>query len=101
MEIAHNPMVLDLELMPPSPCLTWQKPPPGFLKCNIDAAFHEDQNLTSLAYCWRNDHGVFLGAMSSWVPPLLPVCESEAMTLLSTLHWAVSMNKSYVIFEMD
>lgn len=38
----------------------WVSPPHGWLKCNIDAAFFKEQNLTSFGCCLRDEDGTFI-----------------------------------------
>ncbi|MCI31359.1 putative ribonuclease H protein, partial [Trifolium medium] len=35
----------------------WIKPPPGMLKCNVDAACYAEQNFFCVAACLRDDNG--------------------------------------------
>ncbi|MED6190319.1 hypothetical protein PIB30_104761, partial [Stylosanthes scabra] len=37
--------------------ITWRPPPKGWIKCNFDAAFHNDQKLGSISIVFRNEEG--------------------------------------------
>ncbi|XVE66467.1 hypothetical protein DITRI_Ditri08aG0081900 [Diplodiscus trichospermus] len=63
----------------------WRKPPPGFIKCNTDAALIQNNNSTGLGMVLR-----------------LPLAkEAEALCLLKAFEWIKSMDMANVIFEMD
>lgn len=46
----------------------WSKPPSGFSKINVDAAFPTTGDISCWGLCLRNDEGAFVGASSGWVP---------------------------------
>jgi hypothetical protein len=39
---------------------SWQKPPIGWYKCNVDAGFHNERNKTSVGWCLRDHLGRFV-----------------------------------------
>ncbi|PNX72911.1 replication protein A 70 kDa DNA-binding subunit [Trifolium pratense] len=45
----------------------WQKPLQGWYKCNVDAVFHKEQNMTSFGWCLRDDVGRFIKAETAWM----------------------------------
>jgi hypothetical protein len=47
--------------------MQWEKPAQGWMKCNVDAAFHSDLNKTSFEWCLRDHMGRFVMAESSWM----------------------------------
>jgi hypothetical protein len=40
----------------------WEKPLFGWYKCNVDAAFHQALNKTSIGWCLRDHMGCFIMA---------------------------------------
>lgn len=42
----------------------WEKPCETWLKCNVDAAFHDRNHLTSFACCVRDSRGQFIRAQT-------------------------------------
>ncbi|MCH93246.1 cytochrome P450 [Trifolium medium] len=46
--------------------VNWQKPSPGWFKCNVDAGFHKEINKTTTGWCLRDHMGRFVTAETSW-----------------------------------
>lgn len=44
-----------------NPQLRWQKPVAGTLKCNVDAAFFEQENEYGIGMCIRDENDTFMG----------------------------------------
>jgi hypothetical protein len=44
----------------------WQQPPFGWVKCNVDAGFHNEISLTSRGWCIRDNTGQYVMAGSAW-----------------------------------
>jgi ribonuclease HI len=81
--------------------LRWQKPPYGWYKCNIDAAFHSEQQRTSTGWILRDHHGTFIRAGTTWVEGTCSVIEGEAMALLAALRELQQQGLQQVIIESD
>lgn len=81
--------------------IIWRKPPQGYVKCNVDAAFFKEENKTGFGLYLRDDNGSFLLAKSVWIPQLLSVSEGEVTGLYHALKWMEDLNLNHVIFEMD
>jgi ribonuclease HI len=79
----------------------WLPPRHGWIKCNVDAGFHNDGRITSGGWCFRNDVGLFVRAGSFWLSGGLSVPEAEALTLLEAMKTACIMNLDKIIFECD
>jgi ribonuclease HI len=79
----------------------WLPPRHGWIKCNVDAGFHNDGRITSGGWCFRNDVGLFVRAGSFWLSGGLSVHEAEALTLLEAMKTACIMNLDKIIFECD
>ncbi|XP_058761487.1 uncharacterized protein LOC131634881 [Vicia villosa] len=48
--------------------LVWSAPSVGWLKCNVDAAFNNNNGTTNRGWCVRNHLGNFIYAGTSWDP---------------------------------
>ncbi|GAU47118.1 hypothetical protein TSUD_98950 [Trifolium subterraneum] len=44
----------------------WEKPPLGWVKCNVDAAFVSGSGKTSVGLCFRDNSGQFMAGMTQW-----------------------------------
>lgn len=79
----------------------WMKPPPGFLKCNIDASFHEESGTTGYGICIRDHVGRFYMARTHYSSPLMGVREGEATALLLAINWLHQLEVDFAIVETD
>jgi hypothetical protein len=66
----------------------WEKARETWLKCNVDAVFHDRNHITSFACCVRDSHGQFIRAQTKWQRANMTVLEGEAVALLEALHFA-------------
>jgi len=64
------------------------KPRETWLKCNVDAAFHDRNHLTSLVCCVRDSRGQFIRAQTKWQQTNLTILEGETVTILDAIHFA-------------
>ncbi|XP_024640655.1 uncharacterized protein [Medicago truncatula] len=81
--------------------MRWQIPEYGRLKCNVDASFHRASDRAGISCCVRNDAGLFVSALTSWMRPKLSPHEGEALGLWHAMSWALSSGFHNVIFETD
>lgn len=51
--------------------ISWKKPPPSFLKCNMDASLSKNLEATGLAFVIRNAKGGFISSHTMRLPDLL------------------------------
>jgi len=79
----------------------WEKPRETWLKCNVDAAFHDCNHITSFACSVRNSRGQFIQAQTKWQRANMTVLEGEAIALLDAIHFAVVNGWDRVVFESD
>jgi len=70
----------------------WEKLSEMWLKCNVDAVFHDCNHITSFACCVRNFRVQFSQAQTKWQQTNMTVLEGEAVALLEALHF-VDANK--------
>jgi hypothetical protein len=63
----------------------WQRPPPGFVKCNVDASFSKPLNKVGIGMCLRDEFGMYMGAKTMWFQPLMDVRIGEAVGWLSAI----------------
>jgi len=79
----------------------WEKPSETWLKCNVDAAFHDRNHLTSFACCFRDSRGHFIRAQTKWQRTNMTVLEGKAVALLDAIHFADMNRWDQVVFESD
>lgn len=79
----------------------WEKPRETWLKCNVDAAFHDCQHITSFMYCVRDSRGQFIRAQTKWQRANMTVLEGEAIALLDAIHFVVGNRWDRVVFKSD
>jgi hypothetical protein len=80
---------------------SWQKPPQGWYKCNIDAGFHRDINKVSTSWCVRDYLGRFVMAETTWVEGSCSVLEGEAVALCEALQALQLRGITHVMIESD
>jgi ribonuclease HI len=73
----------------------------GWYKCNIDAAFHQAINKTSIGWCLRDHLGRFILAETTWMVGSCSIVEGESIALLEALKVMRQRGISQVIFETD
>ncbi|PNX82461.1 replication protein A 70 kDa DNA-binding subunit [Trifolium pratense] len=78
--------------------LQWQKPPFGWHKCNVDAAFHKKEMKTSAGWCVRDHTGQFVMAGTSWNQGRCSIIEGEAIALLEAMTEAARRGITNVKF---
>lgn len=48
-----------------------------------------------------DEFGVFIGAKTHWISPILDVSLGEAMSLLLAIKWVRELGFTNIIFELD
>jgi len=79
----------------------WQKPAPGRLKCNVDAAFSTNLHRTGIGVCIRDEEGAYVLAKMLSFPCVHQVAVGEAMGLFEALQWLSDMSFDNINFELD
>jgi len=79
----------------------WEKPSETWLKCNVDAAFHDRNHITSFGCCVRDSRGQLIRAQTKWQRENMTVLEGEAVALLEAIHSAETNRWNRVVFESD
>lgn len=74
----------------------WMPPSLGRYKCNIDAAFSNQFQWTSIGVCLRDDSGTFVLAKTLQFNHLYPVVVGEALGLFHALRWPQDMHFDYI-----
>jgi ribonuclease HI len=80
---------------------TWQQPPRGWYKCNVDAGFFDDLHKTSAGWCLRDYTGSFVMAGTLWNEGNWSTIEGESFALLEAMRAMVNRGITHVIFESD
>jgi ribonuclease HI len=81
--------------------LSWQPPPRGKYKCNVDVGIHKDARKTSFGWCLRDHRGNFVVGGSSWINGTCSSNEGEAIALLEAMREVQHRGYNNVIFETD
>jgi ribonuclease HI len=81
--------------------LSWQPPPSGKYKCNIDVGVHKDARKTSAGWCVRDHRGYFVLGGSSWIDGRCSSNEGEALALLEAMKELQQRGFNNFIFETD
>jgi ribonuclease HI len=79
----------------------WEKPAPGWVKCNVDVAFITGTGKTSTGLCFRDSNGQFIGGKTQWQPTVISTAEGEAWALLLAMQEARHRELDRVQFESD
>lgn len=64
----------------------WERPPTGWLKCNVDASFSKKSNKVEIGVCLRHDCGVLIGACTHCFSPMMEVSLGESLGLLLAIN---------------
>ena len=85
----------------PSASLLWAVPPPGFHKINVDGVTNEGGGCSCIGVIIRDSSRVAIGAFGKVLPASLNAEVTEAFTLLHGVLFALEMQISRAIFELD
>lgn len=80
---------------------TWSKPPDGWVKVNIDAAFRQGEDHFAIGCVVRDESGHFLRARTNILRSTRQVREAEAWSLREALEWMHQWRVNKCIFESD
>nr|KYP35971.1 Putative ribonuclease H protein At1g65750 family [Cajanus cajan] len=81
--------------------ICWFKPPPEYMKCNVDVTIFTDSNCCGFAFYIRDDLGRFKAATTGWYNGSLPPNEAEAMACLEAITWLANSHYEKVLIELD
>ncbi|KAJ1399617.1 Ribonuclease H-like superfamily [Sesbania bispinosa] len=79
---------------------SWRPPPPGFIKCNSDAAFVSSSSLAAAGSVFRDSSGFVEFGSTKKFPALSPLA-AEAFALREAMLIAKNLGWKSVIFESD
>lgn len=77
----------------------WLSPPPGWVKCNSDAAHREGSQASAMGWLIRNQQGTLLEARTGKFEGRSTVMESELSALLWSMQACCSLGYSKVILR--
>jgi hypothetical protein len=72
-----------------------------WIKCNLDAGFHMEQGVSTIACCARNNRDVFLCAQTRRYNSRLSTLEGKDLALLDAVQLAIQHRWSFIVFEGD
>lgn len=82
----------------------WKPPPHGAFKCNVDASFHKEENVTGMGMCIRDETGRVV-ALKTYQrrTSCMAVQEGEALALAVAMEFILSLgfNNIDITFESD
>ncbi|PNX57681.1 hypothetical protein L195_g058815, partial [Trifolium pratense] len=64
----------------------WRNPPPGLVKCNVDASFYDTVKATEWGLCARDHQGRFIIAGTNIMYTKLNTIEGEAMAIKEAME---------------
>ncbi|PNX74137.1 cytochrome p450, partial [Trifolium pratense] len=99
--ILEDEQLLQHQQSAAEPAVHWQQPPPGFMKCNVDASFYDTAEATGWGWCLRDYRGRFILAGTNLMHTKLKTLEGEAMGNKEAIEEMMQRGLSYVIFESD
>ncbi|XP_074336511.1 uncharacterized protein LOC141673665 [Apium graveolens] len=79
----------------------WRKPPPGWVKINVDASCRADKHYVGAGWVIRDEKGGFLRAKTSRIMGRLQAREAEAWSFKEALKWTHSWRAYKCVFELD
>lgn len=79
----------------------WQRPAPGSVKINTDAALFSEIQLTGFGMLIRGDQGEFIAARSKFLPGVLCVDEAEIIEVHEALSWIKAHGYNFIEVETD
>nr|GMC92116.1 uncharacterized protein LOC109155154 [Ipomoea batatas] len=100
----HGQEFVNPAIITPSPqndLSRWRKPPPGWVKLNVDVAINKGLNSTGLGFILRNEDGNFLAAKEQKWSGIFQPREAEAISIREALKWIKVMNVDRVQIETD
>ncbi|XP_059629758.1 uncharacterized protein LOC132272674 [Cornus florida] len=84
-----------------SNCCSWNPPPVGALKCNIDAAFRKNRCLAGGGVVFRDHNGVLKEVVILKHFKACSALMAEAFVLRAAILWAMRFHFRNLLFESD
>jgi hypothetical protein len=78
---------------------TWEKPPHGTIKCNVDVALLNGNSVMCYGLCFRDSSGNLLFDKSDFKLLSATVLKAKTIGLLESLKMAISKDLRHVAFE--
>lgn len=80
---------------------SWCKPPEGWVKINVDAAFYPGSERIGVGCVMRDDRGKFIRARMNTARGGTSAREAEAISMREALSWIKSWRTTKCVFESD
>ena len=81
--------------------VSWRRPPPGWIKVNIDAAIFQSTNSMGFGMLARSADGYFLGARSISILGCYDSFTAEAMGVRKALRWVMNMGWDIFFYKQS
>lgn len=85
----------------PSVAKLWERPQPGWLKCNTDGAFYDQQWRGATGAVLRDEYGAFIRGSAKWYDHCLDALSAEALACRDGLIMARQYGARKVWLETD
>jgi len=97
-QIAHPPKI---QRLTPTVCQQWRKPDPGWIKCNVEASFHDGDRTGATGVVLRDHDGRACGASARWYEHSLNALATEAMACRDGMQFARGRGVRKLLMETD
>ncbi|XP_050157483.1 uncharacterized protein LOC126631381 [Malus sylvestris] len=87
--------------MPCPSLITWNLPPFGSLKINIDGAWDSSRSWALFGFIARDADGLFVAAMAGLLNDVLSPLHAEALLVCLAMIWATTRGSYSYCFEYD
>ncbi|MCI22474.1 eukaryotic translation initiation factor 3 subunit C, partial [Trifolium medium] len=84
-----------------TPVMQWQTPEQGWLMCNVDASFYNEEGVCGWGWCIRDCSGQFIYAGSNFIHERLNTIEGETLAIKEAVCEVIERGFSHVTFESD
>jgi len=78
--------------------ISWSKPQPSYLKCNVDCALFNNNSVAGYGFCFRNSADHFVFGMPNFSHCTLLPAEAEAWGLFEAMKFALANDMFSVTF---
>jgi ribonuclease HI len=79
----------------------WQRPQPGWIKCNVDASFHAEDRRGATGVVLRNHDGRYIVGRAKWYDNCLNVLATEALACRDGVLLARELGMQRLQLETD
>lgn len=78
----------------------WERPPAGWLKCNVDAGTFDSRGMVSFGGVLRSSDGTFVAEKCARFAGRFGTRDAEALGVREALRWIKDLHLSRIVLEM-